>query len=344
MSNQLVYEHAKEALDYLVPLIAAAKWCTDASFATGSKLAIICGSGLGQLYETLDEIHLKVSYASIPHFAKTQVVGHANQLIFGSIMSGDKKLPVIIMLGRLHCYEGLKSFDTIFPMIVLRLIGVSTILITNASGGVNKAMRKGDIMIIRDHINMPSITGGSPLVGPIVDAGKFSDLAQTFKSSQIKDMFHESGLQAFDRFPNLNGIYDRPLSQTLYKSFLSQFTPREIHSGVYFYNFGPCYESPAEIDLVRRIGGDAVGMSTLPEVIMARELGIKTVAFALITNECSGLKESNEDWLKNTDYLASLNGSTYQGPTHTEVIGESKHQAIKITASIKDFLLNFPLQ
>lgn len=341
MPSQVVYDQAQETLEYLIPLIAEAKWCIDESFAASSKLAIICGSGLGQLYEALDEIHLKVPYGSIPHFSKTQVVGHANQLIFGSIKSADKKLPVIIMLGRLHCYEGVKPFDTIFPMIILRLLGVSTIMVTNASGGVNKAMKKGDIMIIRDHINIPSFAGCSPLVGPLIDAQKLSSLAESYKAHGVQHLFNTSNISGFDRFPNLNQCYDRPLSQRLYQSFLNQFVSREIHSGVYFYNYGPCYESPAEISFVRRVGGDAVGMSTLPEVIMARELGIKLIAFALITNECKGLKESNEDWLENTDYLASV--GSYQGPSHTEVIDESKNRADKITASIKDFLHNFQI-
>jgi purine-nucleoside phosphorylase len=338
MTNSDIYEQCEEALQYLVSLLEPTGWCmSDQQYHAVHKLAIVCGSGLGQLVEGLDEVSVKVPYSNIPHFSKSQVIGHANQLIFGAVrMTSGLKLPAILMLGRLHCYEGVRPVDTVFPIILLRMLGVTHILLTNASGGVNAGFHKGDVMILRDHINMASIAGASPLVGPMLEPAKLKAVTSKFP---LKGLLHSENKKedSLTRFPNLNGIYNRSLSQLLYRAFLTQFEVGQVHAGVYFYNYGPCYESPAEIAIIRQVGADAVGMSTLPEVIMAHNLGMTLCAFALITNECTSISGTGQSWL--TDSLSTQ--AVYQGPSHLEVMDASKQRAVKLTAAVKHFMQDF---
>ena len=339
--TQSIYEKCRLALDFILPKLLTTGWASqiDNAELLSERLGIICGSGLGHLYEALDEHYISISYADIPHFSNTAVSGHANKLVFGHVRTTTgKKLLVVLMLGRLHCYEGISPMEATFPILILRLLGVSVMLNTNASGGVNPAYRKGDIMIIRDHINFPSISGLSPLVGPLLDASLLQDICALALQSPTL-----SSASGCDRFLNLNNLYDRMLSQKLYQAFLTEYAEDRVHAGVYFYNFGPCYESPAEIECVKRLGGDAVGMSTLPEIAMERQLEMKIIAFALITNECTHFQGSSTHWLTPEKHVSNghTNGESYVGPTHVEVIMESKSSASSLIQTISTFLKSF---
>lgn len=232
------------------------------------RVLIICGSGLGGIANILHaEPRVEVPYHEIPGFKTSTVVGHVGKLLFGLI--GPNKVPVVCMVGRLHFYEGYTLQDTTFPIRLAKSLDVSTVVVTNAAGGVRAGFVPGDLMIIEDHINFPGLAGFSPLRGPNLE---------------------ELGL----RFVPLSDAYDFELR----KLFLSKARnelgiTRNIHEGTYFFAAGPTFESRAEVRLIRSLGGDAVGMSTVPEVIVARHAGLKVLAISLITNEGVAEKPSS---------------------------------------------------
>ncbi|GME67316.1 unnamed protein product [[Candida] boidinii] len=222
------------------------------------KALIICGSGLGGIAEILQGETLSIPYSSIPHFKTSTVAGHVSHLLFGSI--GTNKVPVMCMVGRLHFYEGYDFEEATFPVRVASVLGISNLIVTNAAGGINPNYKAGDLMVINDHLNFPGLAGYHVLRGP--------------------------NLSVFGpRFLPLSDAYDFGLRVILAdqaKNILK--LDRKIHEGVYFYASGPSYESRAEARMIGMLGGDCVGMSTVPEVIIARHCGMKVLGISLITN------------------------------------------------------------
>ena len=211
-------------------------------------IAMVLGSGLGNVAEMVED-SVAVSFAEIPHFAPSTAPGHEGRMIFGSVAGK----PVCVMQGRYHFYEGYPMEQVTFPIRVLSVLGIRTLLATNAAGGLNQQYATGDLMIISDHISrMPN-----PLIGPNMD---------------------EFG----ERFPDMTAAYDRELIQVA-----EQIAGREqikLQKGVYLGNPGPSYETPAEVRFYLAIGADAVGMSTVPEVIVARHCGMRVFGVSVISN------------------------------------------------------------
>lgn len=231
------------------------------------KIAIILGSGLGVLK---DEIENKVviNYKDIPGFPVSTVEGHAGELIIGTF--GGKE--IIAMNGRFHYYEGYDLKETTFPERVFKLLGIETLILTNAAGGVNKGYNAGDFMVINDYL---SFFAESVLRGPNIN---------------------EFG----DRFPDMSETFDNDLSKKLEKVIEKHTGVARV--GVYAYMKGPTFETPAEIRALRTLGADAVGMSTVPEAIIAHHCGIKNVAVSCITNMAAGVLDEvlSYDDVKNT--------------------------------------------
>lgn len=229
------------------------------------RVMIICGSGLGGIVDVLhSESKIEISYSDIPGFKTSTVPGHAGKLVFGLI--GVNKVPVMCMVGRLHFYEGYTFQETTFPIRLAKKLDVSTVVVTNAAGGVNAKFVPGDLMLIEDHINFPGLAGWHALRGPnLADFGP--------------------------RFQPLSDAYDYDLRKLFYtKAHKDLGITRNIHEGTYFFASGPTFESRAEVRMIRSLGGDAVGMSTVPEVIVARHSGLKVLALSLITNAGVGDK------------------------------------------------------
>jgi len=228
-------------------------------------LAFVLGSGFQGVADAL-EIEAKISCAELPGFARPGVKGHAGQALIGKLDG----TPVLVLSGRAHYYEGHSMADVTFPMRVLAEFGIRAVLLTNAAGGINRRFRAGDFMALSDHINF---MGVNPLRGPATDdKSRFVDLTQ-----------------AYD--PRLN----RLLKEAARKSRVT------LHSGVYLAVSGPSYETPAEIRTFARLGADAVGMSTVPEVIVARQCGLAVAAVSCITNAAAG---RSKQLLSHADVLA----------------------------------------
>lgn len=223
------------------------------------KVLIICGSGLGGLSQLLKEEQPKhtISYKEIPGFKPSHVPGHSGELVFGHL--GSNSTPVMCMVGRFHYYEGHSFFSNTLPIRVGKLLGVEYLIVTNAAGGVNSDYKSGDLMVINDHINLPGLAGQHPLRGLNLDS--FGP-----------------------RFLPLSDAYDFDLRLKLFQTAEELGFTRSIHEGTYFYASGPTFESRAECRMLRIIGADAVGMSTVPEVIIARHCGMKVLGLSLITN------------------------------------------------------------
>ena len=238
-------------------------------------VAIILGSGLGDLaYKIMDPI--EIPYADIPYFKTSTVEGHDGKLIFGKIYGKD----VVAMKGRLHYYEGYSMQDITFPLRVLTLLGVSKLIVTNAAGAVNKKYKVGDMMIITDHLNM---SGMSPLMG------------------KNYELFGP-------RFPAMNRVYSDDLKEML-KDTASKLKIN-LQEGVYAFMPGPQYETKAEVKMLSLLGADAVGMSTVPEVIVAAHSGIDVLGISCITNATGDEDVSHEEVLsaisKTTEVLTTL--------------------------------------
>ncbi|HCR49613.1 MAG TPA: purine-nucleoside phosphorylase [Bacteroidetes bacterium] len=218
------------------------------------KLALILGSGLGSLAESaLNAIVLPT--ADIPDYPRSTVEGHSGKLIFGELEGSD----VVFLQGRVHFYEGHNIRNVTFPIRLLHALGITHLVVTNAAGGINDTFRPGTIMFIHDHINM---TGQNPLIGPNGDGGpRFPDMSNPYDSDWLRKAEHA----ALKR-----GIATR--------------------KGVYIGVLGPSYETKAEIKFFRTIGADAVGMSTVPEVIQAAYFGMKVLGISTITNMASGMQ------------------------------------------------------
>ncbi|RCK65770.1 Purine nucleoside phosphorylase [Candida viswanathii] len=229
------------------------------------RVMIICGSGLGGIADILEPTtKLEISYSAIPGFKTSTVPGHAGKLVFGLI--GTNKVPVMCMVGRLHFYEGYTFQETTFPVRIAKLLGITSVIVTNAAGGVNPEYKPGDLMVIEDHINFPGLAGYHPLRGP--NLSEFGP-----------------------RFQPLSDAYDYGLRKLFLTTARDKLgITRKIYEGTYFFAAGPTFESRAEVRMIRVLGGDAVGMSTVPEVIVARHSGLKVLALSLITNAGVGAK------------------------------------------------------
>ncbi len=218
------------------------------------KIAIILGSGLGPLVDDIKN-SIEIDYKDIPGFPLSTVEGHAGKLVCGEI--GNK--PVIAMKGRFHYYEGYDISQVVIAIRIFKLLGIRELLVTNAAGGINKSFKPGDLMIIKDHI---SFFAPSPLRGK---------------------NFDEFGV----RFPDMSEAYSRKLIDTLKKA--SEEVGINMQEGVYAFTQGPMYETPAEIRALSALGADAVGMSTVPEVITAKHAGMNVMGISCITNMAAGI-------------------------------------------------------
>ncbi|TNN19362.1 Purine nucleoside phosphorylase isoform 2 [Schistosoma japonicum] len=219
-------------------------------------IGIICGSGLGKLVEDIEE-QTTIPYGDIPNFPRTtaSVAGHIGNLVLGSL-GGHK---VVAMQGRFHMYEGYTNEEIAFPIRVMKLLGVRVLLITNLAGGINRKLKSGDFVVIKGHINFPGFGLNNVLVGPNQD---------------------EFG----PRFLELSNAYNRHLRQLALDISRKNNFYDLVHEGVYAFNGGPTYETPDESNMLLKLGCDAVGMSTVPEVLVAHHCGIKVLAISLIAN------------------------------------------------------------
>ena len=242
--------------------------------------ALIHGSGWGEVL-TPEALHATVSYADLPGFGAASVVGHKGELLLMTL-AGRR---VMIFSGRRHYYEGCTMEQIVYPIRLIRALGVKKLLITNAAGGINPTFRAGDLMVLTDHMNL---TGVSPLRGP-----------------------HDASWCT--RFPDMTHVYDPELSQ-----ILLQHGGENIRQGVYVFSPGPSYETPAEIKAYGILGADAVGMSTVPEAIMAHAGGIRVAALSCITNMAAGLHTSTL--------------------VHEEVLAESESAKPRMAALLKAFV------
>lgn len=216
-----------------------------------AELGIILGTGLGGLVNDIEN-RIEISYDKIPHFPVSTVETHAGKLVFGTL-SGKK---VVVMQGRFHSYEGYTMQQITYPLRIMKLLGIKSLFISNVSGGVNLKYSKGDLMIIDDHINLQS---GNPLTGKNLD-------------------------QFGPRFPDMSAPYAKEYIDAGWK--IAKEEKVKIHKGVYVAVNGPNLETRAEYKFLHKIGADAVGMSTVPEVIVANHMGLKVFALSLITDEC----------------------------------------------------------
>ena len=253
------------------------------------EIAIVLGSGLGPLVNEIKAC-IEIDYKDIPHFPLTTVEGHAGKLVYGKL--GDKF--VLAMKGRFHYYEGYDISKVIFHIRVFKLLGINNILVTNAAGGINPNLKPGDLMLIKDHL---SFFAPSPLRGKNVN---------------------EFGV----RFPDMTEAYSKILIEMAKKS--ARANNIEISEGVYAFAQGPMYETPAEIKALGILGADAVGMSTVPEVIIAKHCSMRVLGISCITNMAAGI----------------LN----QPLKHEEVMETAKKSEYNFTKLVKNLLIDWKVE
>jgi purine-nucleoside phosphorylase len=244
----------------LLPELAEAVRLVQARSPLRPTLGLVLGSGLGAFAKSLDKA-VTIPYGEIPHFPASTAVGHKGELVIGT----SQGVPVAVMAGRVHLYEGYTPQQVVFPVRVLGRMGVKTIVMTNAAGSVNVNYKPGELMVIEDHINY---LGTNPLMGPNDD---------------------ELGLRFFD----MSDAYDPALREIAEKACWKAGVT--VRKGVYIAFGGPSYETPAEIKMARTMGADAVGMSTVPEVIAARHMGIRVLGISCITNMAAGVLKKKLD-------------------------------------------------
>ncbi len=261
-------------------LKAAADWLTD-KLPEPPAVGVILGSGLGEFAEGLTG-SLTIPYGKIPGFPASAVVGHAGKLVAGYVGG----VPTVVLSGRVHYYEGHPMPLVVFPARVLGLVGCRDVIVTNAAGGISRSLRPGDLMLIEDHLNF---FGMSPLVGPNED-----DMGP--------------------RFPDMSDAYRADLRKVAMRVARRERVP--LKRGVYVGLHGPSYETPAEIRAFRALGADAVGMSTVPEVIALAQMGVGVVGISCVTNMAAGVVKKplvHTDVLKTTErvkvrFVRLLNG------------------------------------
>jgi purine-nucleoside phosphorylase len=224
------------------------------------EVGVVLGSGLGGWADTLADA-TKIPYSDVPHMPRSTVVGHAGNLVVGT--AGSTR--VACLQGRVHLYEGHEPARVVFAVRVLASLGCKAVLLTNAAGGLRRGFAPGDLMLLTDHLNL---LGRNPLVGPNEDS-------------------------LGPRFPDMTYAYDPDLRRLARETAVA--TGQTLHEGVYAGLLGPSYETPAEIEMLRRLGADAVGMSTVPEVIALRHLGVRAAAVSCITNLAAGMSPEKLD-------------------------------------------------
>ena len=252
-------------------------------FHQSPQIGLILGSGLGVLAEEIEN-PINIAYNDIPEFPVSTVEGHAGQLVFGTLNGKT----VVAMQGRFHFYEGYSMEKVTFPVRVMKDLGVETLIVTNAAGGINESFKPGDLMLITDHINN---MGQNPLIGP-------ND--------------KELGV----RFPDMSEAYSKNLRE-LANGVASKLQIK-VKEGVYVGNTGPTYETPAEVRMLRKMGGDAVGMSTVPEVIVARHSKMNVLGISCISNMAAGILD--------------------QPLTHDEVIETTEKVKVNFLAFVKEIV------
>ena len=244
------------------------------------EVGVILGSGLGDVVKAVEN-PIVIPYKDIPHFPTISVVGHEGNLVFGKV----NNVNVVLMQGRFHYYEG-NGFDpVVYPIYVLKLLGIEKLIITNACGAINRNLKPGDLMLINDFLN---ILGINPLIG-------------------------ENNEDFGPRFPDMSGPYDRGMIEDIKK-----LSDEELKEGVYAYFNGPTYETKAEIRAFEVMGADTVGMSTVPETIVANYMGIKVLGIACITNMATGIAKEKH--------------------SHKEVLEVANKASFKLAKLIKDYL------
>ncbi len=244
------------------------------------EVGVILGSGLGDVVKAVEN-PIVIPYKDIPHFPTISVAGHEGNLVFGKV----NNVNVVLMQGRFHYYEG-KGFDpVVYPIYVLKLLGIEKLIITNACGAINRNLKPGDLMLINDFLN---ILGINPLIG---------------------DNNEDFG----PRFPDMSEPYDRGMIEDIKK-----LSDEELKEGVYAYFNGPTYETKAEIRAFEVMGADIVGMSTVPETIVANYMGIKVLGIACITNMATGIAKEKH--------------------SHKEVLEVANKASFKLAKLIKDYL------
>lgn len=264
---------------------AAARYVREESGAgtrfPSPRAGLILGSGLGAVAADV-VVAARLPTATIPDFAPSTVLGHAGDLVLGTLAG----TPVAVLSGRVHGYEGYPGERLGFGVRVLRALGCQTLIVTNAAGALNPAFQPGDVMVIEDHLSFPSLAGGSPLVGPaLADLPRFVDLTDAY-APHLRDLAHQAAARGGAR----------------------------LQAGVYVMVGGPNFETPAEVRFLRQIGGDAVGMSTVPEVIVARQLGMDVLGLSAMSNFAAGMPGA---LLAHADVLAMMERSA---PTVAQVI------------------------
>jgi purine-nucleoside phosphorylase len=250
------------------------------------RVGLILGSGLNSLAESVSKPDI-IPYNELPNWPISTVHGHAGRLVIGEL----EGQPVFVMQGRVHFYEGYSMSQVTLPVRVMQRMGLEMMFVTNAAGGVNPEFVPGDVMLITDHLNLIGMTGANPLMGPNID---------------------EFG----PRFPDMSQAYDRALMASARQAALEQNI--ELREGVYCALSGPSFEGPADLRFLRLAGADAVGMSTVPEVIVARHGGLRVLGLSGISNK------------------ANLDGSTVT--THEEVIEAGRIITPKIERIIRGVL------
>jgi purine-nucleoside phosphorylase len=251
-------------------------------------VGLVLGSGLGSLVDSITDA-VRIPYQDIPGWPQSTVFGHSGQLVIG-YLEGQ---PVVAQQGRAHFYEGYTLEQVTFPIRVMHFLGVQTVILTNAAGGLNQNYRVGDLMMLNDHINFVGMTGSNPLMGPNDET-------------------------IGPRFLGMVHTYDKDLRISAKQ--VAQETGIMLHEGVYVWLSGPSFETPAEIRMLRTMGGDAVGMSTVPEVLVARHAGMRVLACSGITNEAIDSVDANME------------------TNHEEVLDAGKILVPKLTTILKGVL------
>ncbi|WP_409346522.1 purine-nucleoside phosphorylase [Paenibacillus sp. MBLB4367] len=246
-----------EEVTYLEQIREAASYIKSRLGGTRPQVGLILGSGLGDLAEQVTDA-VTISYSEVPHFPVSTVEGHAGQFVAG-MLEGK---PVIVMQGRFHYYEGYPMRKVVFPVYVMKELGVESLVITNAAGGMNRSFQAGDLMLIADHINM---TGDNPLIG-------------------------RNHAELGVRFPDMSEAYSQSFRELAHRlaGELQQGDAWKLQEGVYCGISGPAYMTPSELTMLARLSGDAVGMSTVGEVIAARHCGLKVLGISCITDMAIG--------------------------------------------------------
>jgi purine-nucleoside phosphorylase len=254
------------------------------------RVFMILGSGLGALADEIQNSTF-ISYADIPNFARSTVQGHNGRFVIGDLLG----VPVAVMQGRVHFYEGHPLWQLALPVRVAKRMGAQTMIVTNAAGGINREFEVADLMLITDHINFLGMAGQNPLIGPNLDS-------------------------LGTRFPEMTTAYDAELRARAIR--IARDNGVNLKQGVYVGLSGPSFETPAELRFLRALGADAVGMSTVNEVVAARHCGLRVLGFSGITN------------------VARLNANEGEPPSHEEVMTASVKIAPKLLTIVRQIVTN----